>query len=209
MFTHLDPDHTEGLRLIEQITLDFRTWRGRPEKQICLLLPQALMDRFHGIATVYGPWLEFMKKSGFVECRVFEETFKLGNLTVTAIRVPGSDPPVFIYVFEKQGGRIVYAPCDIKPFPENRPEVQDPDLLLIQPGIFETGLAHNYRYPENHISRSTLYTFDETLSLGRQLNAGRMVFVHLEEYWNRSFTDYQAIEKENRRFAYDGMPLAV
>jgi hypothetical protein len=121
MFTHLDPDHTEGLRLIEQITLDFRTCRGRPEKQICLLLPQALMDRFHGIATVYGPWLEFMKKSGFVECRVF----------------------------------------------------------------------------------------DETLSLGRQLNAGRMVFVHLEEYWNRSFTDYQAMEKENRRFAYDGMPLAV
>lgn len=209
MFTHLDPDHTEGLRVIEQITLDFRTWRGRTEKQISLLLPRALMDRFHGITTVYGPWLEFLEKSGFVECRVFEGTLKLGDLAVTAIRVPESDPPVFIYVFVKHGCRIVYAPCDIRPFPEYRPEVRNPDLLLIQPGIFETGLVHNYRYPEEHISRTTLYTFDETLALGRQLNAGRIVFVHIEEYWNRSFLDYRAMEKENLCFAYDGMSLVV
>jgi phosphoribosyl 1,2-cyclic phosphate phosphodiesterase len=207
MFTHLDPDHTEGLRVIEQITLDFRTWRGRPEKKISLLLPRALMDRFYGITTVYGPWLEFLEKSGFVECRVFEGTLNLGDVAVTAIRVPESDPPVFIYVFVKQRQKIVYAPCDIKPFPEYRHEVRNPDLLLIQPGLFETGLVHNYRYPENHISRTTLYTLDETLALGRQLNAGRIVFVHLEEYWNRSFSDYRAMEKENLSFAYDGMSL--
>jgi phosphoribosyl 1,2-cyclic phosphate phosphodiesterase len=209
MFTHLDPDHTEGLRVIEQITLDFCTWRGRTDKQISLQLPRALIDRFYSIKTVYGPWLEFLEKSGFVECSVFEDTLMLGDLGVTAIRVPESDPPVFIYVFVQKGFKIVYAPCDIKPFPEYRPEVQNSDLLLIQPGIFETGLANNYRYPEEHISRTTLYTFDETLALGRQLNAGRIVFVHLEEYWNRSFSDYRTMEKENLRFAYDGMTLDV
>ena len=96
MFTHLDPDHAEGLRVIEQITLDFRTWRGRPEKQVSLLLPRALVDRFHGITTVYGPWLEILQKSGFVECCVFEGTINLGDLAFTAIRVPESDPPVFM-----------------------------------------------------------------------------------------------------------------
>ena len=85
--------------------------------QIFLLLPQALMERFHVITTAYGPWQEFLEKSGFVECRVFEGTHKLGDLAVTAIRVPESDPPVFIYVFVKQGRRIVLAPCDIDPFP--------------------------------------------------------------------------------------------
>ena len=112
-------------------------------------------------------------------------------------------------MFVKQGRKIVYAPCDIKPFPEYRPEVRNPDLLLIQPGIFETRLVHNYRYPEEHISRTSLYTFDESLVLGRQLNADRIVFVHLEEYWNKSFSDYRTMEKENLCVAYDGMSLSV
>ena len=38
----LDPDHVEGFRVVEQISLDFRTWRAHPEKQICLLLPEQL-----------------------------------------------------------------------------------------------------------------------------------------------------------------------
>ncbi len=38
-FTHLDPDHVEGFRVVEQIALDFRTWHAYAEKQICLLLP--------------------------------------------------------------------------------------------------------------------------------------------------------------------------
>jgi len=32
LFTHLDPDHVEGFRVVEQITLDFRTWRAYPDK---------------------------------------------------------------------------------------------------------------------------------------------------------------------------------
>ena len=42
MFTHLDPDHIEGFRIVEQITLDFRTWHAYPDKTIKLLLPEHL-----------------------------------------------------------------------------------------------------------------------------------------------------------------------
>ena len=38
-FTHLDLDHVEGFRVVEQITLDFRTWEAYPKKHIRLLLP--------------------------------------------------------------------------------------------------------------------------------------------------------------------------
>ena len=41
-FTHLDPDHVEGFRVVEQLALDFRNWRAYPEKQIFLLLPESL-----------------------------------------------------------------------------------------------------------------------------------------------------------------------
>jgi len=106
---------------------------------------------------------------------------------------------------------VVYAPCDIKPFPEYRNEVQQADLLVIQPGIFEEGLKHGFRYPAEHISRTTLYTFEQTLDLATNLQAKRVLFVHLEEYWNRSYDDYRALESKNRRlrFAYDGMQLTV
>ena len=77
--------------------------------------------------------------------------------------------------------------------------------------MFEQGLRYDYRYPENHISRITLYTFEETLALGRRLNAGHIIFVHLEEYWHRSFSDYKTMEQYHTdiSFAYDGMHLTT
>ena len=164
MLTHLDPDHVEGLRVVEQLTLDFRTWRAYPGKRITLLLPA---DR--------GPQVSF------------------------------------IYGYEKDGRRLVYAPCDIKPFPEQREEVWGADLLVIQPGIFETGLRHGFRYPPDHISRKTLYTFEQTQAMARRIGTKRTVFVHLEEYWHRGHDDYRRLEKERFGicFARDGLRLKV
>jgi len=117
----------------------------------------------------------------------------------------------FVYVFEKQGARMVYAPCDIKPFPEGRAEVAGADLLVIQPGMFEDRLKHDFTYPPDHISRKTLYTFEETVALARRIRAKKVVFIHIEEYWNRGYDDYRALESvlDNMVFAYDGMRLRV
>jgi phosphoribosyl 1,2-cyclic phosphate phosphodiesterase len=114
-------------------------------------------------------------------------------------------------VFKKEGRRVVYAPCDIKPFPEDREEVQKSDLLVIQPGIFEDGLKHGFIYGKGHISKSTLYTFEETVALANRIQASHILFIHLEEYWNRSHDDYVALEAkfDNIRFAYDGMHVVV
>jgi phosphoribosyl 1,2-cyclic phosphate phosphodiesterase len=82
---------------------------------------------------------------------------------------------------------------------------------VIQPGIFETGLKHGFTYPSDHISRTTLYTFDQTLELAKRIKAESILFIHLEEYWNRSYDDYLAIQKEfeNIQFAYDGMRVTI
>ena len=82
---------------------------------------------------------------------------------------------------------------------------------MIQPGIFEDGLKHDFTYPEEHISRTTLYTFEETIALGRRVEADRILFIHLEEYWNRGHDEYVALEErfDNVRFAYDGMRVTV
>ena len=211
MLTHLDPDHIEGFRVLEQITINFRTWRAFPEKQIRLLLPEPLMVKLRGISSVYGSQLDFFETSGFVQCMPFQKNVIIEDIMITAVPVEPEDPTVFIYVFEKKGQKLVIAPCDIKPFPEKCSAIQDADLLMIQPGIFETGLQDRYIFPENHISRTTLYTFNETLALSRRINASKTVFIHLEEYWHRSYEDYLALEQQfkNIIFAYDGLSLKV
>ncbi len=210
-FSHLDPDHVEGFRVVEQIALDFRTWHAYPEKQICLLLPEQLSGRVRELRSQYGPLVDFYQESGFLQLKLFHNKIQIRDVQITAIPVDRGSQLSFVYVFEKSGRKVVYAPCDIKPFPEHRNEVQQPDLLIIQPGIFEEGLKHRFRYPAEHISRTTLYTFEQTLHLATHLQAKRVLFVHLEEYWNRSYDDYCNLESKYQgiRFAYDGMQLTV
>jgi len=210
-FSHLDPDHVEGCRMVEQMALDFRTWRAYPKKQICLLLPEQLSEPLKRLRSQYGAIVDFYRESGFLRLELFRDKIQLGEVGITAIPVDRGSQIAFVYVFEKSGRRVVYAPCDIKPFPKNRDEVQRADLLVIQPGIFEEGLKHGFRYPPDHISRKTLYTFEQTMALAAEIKAGKVVFVHLEEYWNRGYDDYRALEAKypKIRFAYDGMQLRV
>ena len=211
LFTHLDPDHVEGSRVVEHLALDFRTWQAYPGEQIQLILPDKLNRRLEAIQSVYGPLIDYYEAQGFVKRRPFQGTIDIGELRITGIPIDRGSQWSYIYVFEKRGRKMVYAPCDIKPFPEDRPEVLRANLLVIQPGIFEDGLKHGFTYGEDHISRTTLYTFEETLALARRIRADQVLFIHLEEYWNRSHDDYVALEAtlDNVRFAYDGMHVNV
>jgi phosphoribosyl 1,2-cyclic phosphate phosphodiesterase len=210
-FTHLDPDHVEGFRVVEQIALDFRSWSAYPEKQIHLLLPEAINENIEKLGSQYGPFIDFFQRRGFVELKSFKDSVRIGDVKLTAVAVERSSQPVFIYVFEKAGVKVVYAPCDLKPFPEHRDEVRNPDLFITQPGIFEEGLKHGFKYPAEHIARKSLYSFEQTMALAARLGAKEVIFTHLEEYWNRSYDDYLALEAKNPgiRFAYDGMQLTV
>jgi phosphoribosyl 1,2-cyclic phosphate phosphodiesterase len=209
ILTHLDPDHVEGLRVVEQITLDFRSWRAYPGKRICLLIPEQLGQRIRKIRSQYGPLVDFYQQSGCVRVMLFRGEVRMNSVRITAIPVDRGSQLAFVYVFKKSGRKIVYAPCDCKPFPEHRIDVQQPDLFVIQPGIFESGLKHHFRYPADHISRTTLYTFEQTLELAARIEARKVLFVHLEEYWNRSYDDYCVLESDGIRFAYDGMQVSV
>ena len=211
LFTHLDPDHVEGFRVVEQATIDFRTWQAYGDRSINMTLPEELNDRLGNIQSAYGPLIDFYEAQGFVTRTHFQDRIRIGEAEITAISVDRGDQVSFIYVIESHGRKMIYAPCDIKPFPEERGELRGADLLIIQPGIFEDGLKHDFVYQEDHISRTTLYTFEETVALAKRLDADRTIFIHLEEYWNRSYDDYMALEKkmENIRFAYDGMQITV
>jgi phosphoribosyl 1,2-cyclic phosphate phosphodiesterase len=211
MFTHLDPDHSEGFRVVEQMILDFRTWRNYPGHTICLLLPEPLDKEIHKLQSVYGPFIDFYEQQGFVRCLTFRRHIKIKDINITAVQLEHEEQIVFIYVFEQGKRKVLYAPCDVKPFPEKQKEVQNADLMIIQPGIFETDLPFQFTYPPDHFSRKALYTFEETLELSKRIKAKSPLLTHLEEYWGRSYDDYCKLEKEYEQisFAYDGMELRL
>ncbi len=210
-FTHLDPDHSEGFRIVEQIALDYRTWKAYPDKTIQVVIPEELEASLHSLNSQYGPLIEFFEQSGFIKIVTCAHSFCIGSVTINAIKVERPGRPVFIYVFEQEGRKVVYAPCDIRPFPEHRSEVHNADLFIVQPGMFEDGLKHGFSYPQEHISRKTLYTFPQTMALAKRIKAKKTLFVHLEEYWHRSYDDYHALEGRypDISFSYDGMEIKV
>ncbi len=211
VFTHLDPDHIEGLRVIEQIVLDYRSWTAYPDKVIHLLLPEKLVKPLKSINSQYGSIIDFFINSGFITLSTFATTLRIGSIDICSIPVKRSGQPSFIYVFKQGNCKVVYAPCDIKPFPEHRTEIKEPDLLIIQPGIFEDNLKHDFHYPPEHVSRTTLYTFSQTIDLARRIKAAKTLFIQLEEYWHRSYDDYLALEAryQNVLFAYDGIEITI
>jgi len=211
LFTHLDPDHAEGFRVVEHIALDFRNWNAYPEKQISLLTPEKMDGCLSKIGSQYGPVIDYYLEKGFIHIKPFGDKILIGDVQITTIPVDHGSQTVFIYIFDKNGRKTIYAPCDLKPFPEHCDEAQNADLLIIQPGMFEDGLKHDFVYPDDHISRTTLYTFEQTMEIAKRIGAKKTVFVHLEEHANRSYDDYLALEGQypNISFAYDGMALQV
>jgi phosphoribosyl 1,2-cyclic phosphate phosphodiesterase len=211
IFTHLDPDHVEGIRVLEQLALDFRTWKAYPEKRITIIAPHQLISELNKLQTVYGSIIDYYHDQGFIQVVDFDNQIELKGIKIMALPISRQHELSFVYVFESEDKKIVYAPCDIKPFPEACVAVHDADLLIIQPGIIEGGLKYNFVYPENHISRTTLYTFEETLNLRNRIRAKQILFIHLEEYWNKSFDDYLLLSHKypNIQFAWDGMHLSV
>jgi phosphoribosyl 1,2-cyclic phosphate phosphodiesterase len=209
IFTHLDPDHIEGFRVVEQIAIDFRSWLAYPGKKINLVLPDELYKRIKNIRTIYGSQVDFYEKSGFIHIETFKETIRIGTVRITALPVERCSQVSFVYIFEKDNKKMIYAPCDIKPFPETNPITHNADAVFIQPGIIEGGLKHGFVYPVDHISRSTLYTMEETIALARRIQADKVIFIHIEEYWNKSFSDYNLLQSQftNIRFAFDGLQI--
>jgi len=112
---------------------------------------------------------------------------------------------------DQKGKKLLYAPCDTKPFPLQSEHVYDVDVLITQPGYFESGLKDGFVYPDNDPTRDDLYSIEETIEIAERIGAQKVIFTHLEEYWNRSYSDYVELEAKfsNVKFAYDGMEVVI
>lgn len=117
---------------------------------------------------------------------------------------------VAVFVISSNDKKIIYAPCDVKPFPKSE-KFQDADVLIIGNTIVGETLKGGFVLNEDNPLRKELFTLDEIDTMRIQYDIKRVIITHLEEDWGKSYDDYKELEKELNliQFAYDGLKIQL
>ena len=114
-----------------------------------------------------------------------------------------------VFMFEGNGRKVIYAPCDCKPFP-TEDSMRDADLLIIGNTFVGNTLKNGRAIGADHPLRQELHSMEDVLELKRILSIRDVIVTHIEEDWGKSYDDYIALEnKYGVKFAYDGMVVNV
>jgi len=210
LYTHRDPDHTLGVRIFEQLRLEWLDYYEKipPSSPVEVCATREVMETLNGIGIGYGAILDYYVKMGLTARKLITEPFTIGDKKITAVPV-GKSKSVSVFMFEKNGRKVIYAPCDCKPFPMDE-SMRDADLLIIGNTFVGDTLKNNRVIGAEHPLRQELHSMEEVLEIKRKLSVSDVIVTHIEEDWGKSYDDYIALEdKYGVRFAYDGMVVNV
>jgi len=211
-YSHWHPDHTLGMRIVEKM---YKFWLGmfvrgdKPAKNVKICALAKVMD---DLKSKYGSFLEFYKKLGLIEMIELKDRspFEIRGYRITPFKVTGIYVVSTAFLIHCGKKKVVYAPCDVKPFPKDI-QLKDSDLLILGEVFPEGPLKEGITIPEDSELRKELFSMEEALELTRSLGAKTIVITHIEEEWGKSYGDYKTIEKEYQKdnvyFAYDGMEI--
>ena len=224
-YSHWHPDHTLGMRIMEQMNLNFLAWffeEKLPSKKINVCALPEVMNDLKAIKNKNGSYFEYYSEMGLMAPVYLEEgvPFVIGDIEVTSIPVKHGGFVSTVFVIKQKDKKVGYAPCDTKPFPKGE-VLQDLDVLLIG-DILPARQLKGYTIPEDtgghtkkilDIIRDEAYTMDELIEIITTYNVGRTIVTHIEEEWGKSFDDYKEIEEAYREyhieFSFDGMRIHV
>lgn len=115
---------------------------------------------------------------------------------------------ITIFVISENERKIIYAPCDVKPFPHSE-LFYNADILIIGNTIVGDTLKDNFILEKNNPLREELFVMEEIFEIKEKYGISKVIITHLEEDWGKSFDDYREIEKgyNDLAFAYDGMEI--
>ena len=210
LYTHFDPDHTLGMRIFEQLRLEWLDYYDKipPRSSVDVCATPEVMETLNGIGIGYGAILNYYVKMGLANRKLITEPFKIGNIEISAVPV-GKNKSVSVFLFEENGRKVVYAPCDCKPFPMDE-SMRSADLLIIGNTFIGDTLKNNRAINADHPLRHELHSMEDVLEIKNKLSIESVIVTHIEEDWGKSYDDYIALEdKYGVKFAYDGMEIEV
>lgn len=210
LYSHCDPDHTMGMRVIEQLKMDWLadSMGKKPDNLIEVASLPVIIEDMKKQGTKYGSIMEYYEARSLIYTSKIR-TLKYDNILVELIPVDEQEH-VAIFVISSDGKKIIYAPCDVKPFPESE-KFQDADVLIIGNTIVGDVLKNGFVLKEDNPLRKELFTLDEIDMIRKQYGIKEVIITHLEEDWGKSYDDYKELERELNpiHFAYDGLKICL
>jgi phosphoribosyl 1,2-cyclic phosphate phosphodiesterase len=210
LYSHWDPDHTLGMRIIEQLRLEWLDYYDniKPKNKINIYAAKDVMRDVNGIRNLHGSFMDYYEHMGLIERKMVNEIFE-NDIKITLVPVQ-KDKAVTVFVFESKGKKLIYAPCDCKPFPEDE-IIYNADVLIIGNTFIGNTLKNNTVIHKEHPLRNELHSMEDVLNIKSRLNIKKVIITHIEEDWGKSYDDYKKLEKEyeDTCLAYDGMEIVL
>lgn len=211
MYSHWDPDHTLGMRIMEQLRLEWLDYYDhiKPNNPINVYAQNDVMVDINAICSKYGSLLNYYAAMGLIKRYVVENSIIIGDITITLIAVPKSKA-VSVFVFESKGKKLVYAPCDCLPFPSDE-KIKNADMLIVGNTYIGDVLKDGKTITKAHPINQELHSMSDIVTIKEAMNIKNAIITHLEETWGKSYDDYLQLEKQykNIQFAFDGMVVEL
>lgn len=209
MYSHMDPDHTMGMRIFEQLRLNWlEVSNGREcEDAIEVIAMSHVMEDLNSIKSRMGSYFDYYEKVRcLIKRRIVDDSIEINGIKVSLIRAMDAT----VFVFEEKGKKLIYAPCDVKPFPESD-LFKNTDVMIIGNTIIGDVLKDGFKLKKDNPLINDLFVMDEIVELKNKYNIRQVIMTHLEEDWGKSFDDYLELEKEYEgiKFAYDGLVISL
>lgn len=210
LFSHADPDHTMGIRVIEQLKMD---WLARSVGITCGqpltvgAMPEIIKE-LRRQCSKYGSMLEYYEDMGLAKVGNMNHMDKNGiHIELVPVDESGT---VTVFVIGNHHQKVIYAPCDVKPFPDHL-LFYKADVLIIGNTIVGDQLKDGFVLEETNDLRKELFVMKEIVELKDKYQIGRVIITHLEEDWGKSYDDYLRLQKQydGIEFAYDGMEILL
>lgn len=198
-YSHWDPDHSLGMRILEQL---HEGWRYHEVENLTKVYAlNDVMNDLLAIKNKFSSYLEYYNLKGL--CTLVKgDNFNFNEITMKLFPIRTNIVST-IFLISNKNSKVIYAPCDIKPFPMEK-EFFNADILII--GNF---MPRGAKYT---MGNTALYFLDEIFEIGKTINAKKIIITHIEEQWGLSFDDYKNIESKYRgylEFAYDSMDILI
>ena len=217
-YTHWHPDHTAGMRVFEQLSIDWlkhSVGKGASTKKIPVYANDIVWGEIDAIKNKFGGYFNYKDSMGLIERKVLtDKPVKIGNIKITGIfrSAEMKSDNILVYVLEEGKKKIIYAPCDSKPLPEDE-RLNNADVLIIWCPFFEGPLKNKFVIGPKNPLRDELFSMEEIIGIIEKYKPKRTVLTHIEEAWGKSYTDLKKLEEKYKKygieFAFDGMKINV
>lgn len=196
--------------MIEQLKMDWLadSMGKRQDNPIEVASLPAILEDIKKQGTKYGSAIEYYEAKGLIYTREIR-TFKDNNILVELVPVDEQEH-VSVFIISSNDKKVIYAPCDVKPFPKSE-KFKNADVLIIGNTIVGDVLKDGFVLNQDNPFREQLFTLDEIDTIKKQYGIKKVIITHLEEDWGKSYDDYKELEKKLNgiHFAYDGLKIEL